>query len=227
MARSKAGLIIAKIAVWLACLAPLASLLYRYKTDDLGANPIEFITHATGDWTIRLLLVTLAITPLRRISGWNVLIKFRRLTGLFAFFYGILHFTTYVWLDKYLDAVATTTGPASTIVAAMWKATLQDIAKRPFITVGFAALLLLVPLAITSTQGWIRRLGKNWGRLHQLIYFSAALGIIHYWWLVKADHTLPGVYAIAFAVVMLPRAFIWANDRRRKAAASVRQQPAT
>lgn len=199
-----------KVAVWLACLTPLGLLLYKGVTGNLGANPIEVITHATGDWTIRLLLATLAIMPLRRLAGWHALVRFRRLLGLFAFFYGVLHFITYIWLDKFFD------------VGEM----LKDIAKRKYITVGFAAFVLLLPLAVTSTQGWIRRLGRRWQALHRLIYLSALLGIIHYWWLVKADVHLPATYAAVFALCMLPRVILWARDARRKAAAGAARRVA-
>jgi sulfoxide reductase heme-binding subunit YedZ len=181
---NKKKIIAAKTLVWMLCLTPLALLLYKGVTGNLGANPIEVITHATGDWVIRLLLVTLAITPLRRFAGWHSLVKFRRLIGLFAFFYAVLHFLTYIWLDKFFD------------VSEM----LKDIAKRRYITVGFTAFVLLIPLAVTSTQGWIRRLGKRWQTVHRLIYASALLGIIHYWWLVKADITLPATYAVIYVV---------------------------
>lgn len=202
-------IVLLKTLVWLLCLLPLALLLYKGVTGNLGANPIEVITHATGDWTIRLLLVTLAITPLRRLAGWHSLVRFRRLVGLFAFFYGVLHFLTYIWLDKFFD------------VGEM----LKDIAKRRYITVGFAAFVLLIPLAVTSTRGWIRRLGKQWQLVHRLIYFSALLGIIHYWWLVKADITLPATYAVIYAVVMLPRIVIWARKAAPVATRGRAQEP--
>jgi len=202
-------IVLLKTLVWLLCLLPLALLLYKGVTGNLGANPIEVITHATGDWTIRLLLVTLAITPLRRLAGWQSLVRFRRLVGLFAFFYGVLHFLTYIWLDKFFD------------VGEM----LKDIAKRRYITVGFAAFVLLIPLAVTSTRGWIRRLGKQWQLVHRLIYFSALLGIIHYWWLVKADITLPATYAVIYAVVMLPRIVIWARKAAPVATRGRAQEP--
>src|ERR1043165_8257263 len=146
----------------------------------LGANPIEVITHSTGDWTLIFLLLTLSITPLRRLSGQLWLIRFRRMLGLFAFFYGCLHFTTYIWLDKFFDL----------------HEMLADVAKRKFITVGFSAVILMIPLALTSTQGMIRRLGKRWTTLHRLIYISAIAGVIHYWWLVKADVRKPAYYAV-------------------------------
>jgi sulfoxide reductase heme-binding subunit YedZ len=168
-----------KAMVFLLCLAPLALLVWRGAQHELGANPIEFITHATGDWTLRFLLLTLAITP--------GLIRYRRMLGLFAFFYGVLHFTTYVWLDKFFD------------VPEM----LKDVAKRRFITVGALALLVMAPLAITSTAGWIRRLGgRNWRRLHRLVYVSAAAGVVHYWWLVKSDIREPAAYAVALAILL-------------------------
>ena len=151
----------------------------------LGANPIEVITHATGDWTLRFLLITLSITPIRKLTGRLWLIRYRRMFGLFAFFYGTLHFLTYIWLDKFFDL----------------HEMLHDIAKRQFITVGFTGFVLLIPLALTSTTGWIRRLGgKRWQALHRLIYFSAIAGVIHYWWLVKADIHLPLEYGVILAV---------------------------
>jgi methionine sulfoxide reductase heme-binding subunit len=175
-----------KIAVFLAALMPLARLAYRGYAGLLGANPIEVITRATGDWTIRFLLITLAITPLRKLTGVNWLIRFRRMLGLFAFFYGCLHFTTYIWLDKFFDL----------------HEMVKDIGKRPFITVGFTAFVLLIPLAVTSTAGMIRRLGgKRWQQLHRVIYVSAIAGVVHYWWLVKADLRLPELYAVILAIL--------------------------
>lgn len=191
---------IAKIVLWLLCLTPLGLLGWKALHGDLGANPIEVITHATGDWTIRLLLATLAITPIRRIAGWNWLIRFRRPLGLFAFFYGVLHFLTYIWLDKFFDV----------------QDMLKDIGKRRFITVGFLAFVLLIPLALTSTQGMIRRLGRRWQMLHRLIYFSAIAGVIHYLWLVKADRTLPLTYGVILGILLLARVVIWAFDKNRK-----------
>jgi len=176
-----------KVPVFALCVVPLAMLVWRALHGNLGANPIEFITHATGDWTLRFLVMTLAITPLRKMLGLPELIRYRRMLGLFAFFYACLHFTTYIWFDKFFD------------VAEMWK----DIAKRKFITVGFTAFLLLIPLAITSTAGWIRRLGgKRWQMLHRAIYVSAVLGVIHYYWLVKSDIRLPVMYGVILAVLM-------------------------
>jgi sulfoxide reductase heme-binding subunit YedZ len=181
-----------KPAVFLLCLLPLAALGWRALHGELTANPIEFITHATGDWTLRFLVITLCITPFRKILHLPELIRFRRMLGLFAFFYACLHFTTYIWLDKFFD------------LSEMWK----DIAKRKYITVGFTAFLLLIPLAVTSTAGWIRRLGgKRWQRLHRLIYFSAALGVIHYYWLVKSAVIRPLTYGAIVAILLLWRLF--------------------
>jgi len=168
-----------KAVVFLVCLAPLAWLLWRYRQDDLTANPIEYITHLTGDWAIRFLVISLAVTPLRRLLQLPDLIRFRRMWGLYAFFYGSLHFLTWFWLDKGAE------------VREIW----QDVMKRSFITAGFLALLLMLPLAVTSTQGWIRRLGgKRWQQLHRLVYISAAAAVVHYWWLVKSDIRQPALY---------------------------------
>ena len=179
-----------KAGIFLVCLLPVASLLWRGLHNGLTANPIEFITHATGDWTLRFILVTLCITPLRKLLALPELIRFRRMVGLFAFFYGCLHFTTYIWLDKFFD------------LKEVWK----DIAKRPYITVGFLAFVLLIPLAITSTAGWIRRLGgRRWQLLHRAIYISAVAGVIHYYWLVKSAVLRPLAYAAIVAVLLLWR----------------------
>lgn len=172
--------------------APLPGVLARLAayTGDLGANPIEVITRSTGFWTLMFLLITLSITPARKLTGMLWLIQYRRMLGLFAFFYGSLHFTTYFWLDKFFDL----------------HEIVKDIGKRPFITVGFTAFLLMIPLAVTSTTGWIRRLGgKRWNRLHQLIYASAAFGIIHSYWLVKKDVRRPVLYGTILAVLLLYR----------------------
>jgi len=196
---------ITKTIVFLAALIPLGRLAWKALHDGLGANPIEVITHSTGDWTLILILATLAITPLRRITRQYWLIGVRRMIGLFAFFYGVLHFTTYIWLDKFFDL----------------HEMIKDVAKRPFITVGFSAFLLLIPLALTSTAGWIRRLGgKNWQRLHRLIYLTAILGVIHYLWLVKADRRKPLEYAFALTILLLYRIVMWAAELRKHAAVS-------
>jgi sulfoxide reductase heme-binding subunit YedZ len=189
-----------KPVVFLLCLLPLAALGWRALHGALTANPIEFITHATGDWTLRFLIITLCVTPFRKILHLPELVRFRRMLGLFVFFYACLHFTTYIWLDKFFD------------LSEMWK----DIAKRKYITVGFTAFLLLIPLAITSTAGWIRRLGgKRWQLLHRLIYVSAALGVIHYYWLVKSALIRPLTYGAIVAVLLLWRLFASLSKRKQ------------
>jgi sulfoxide reductase heme-binding subunit YedZ len=198
-----------KPVVFLVCLLPLAALGWQALHGELTANPIEFITHATGDWTLRFLIITLCVTPFRKILRLPELIRFRRMLGLFAFFYACLHFTTYIWLDKFFD------------LSEMWK----DIAKRKYITVGFTAFLLLIPLAVTSTAGWIRRLGgKRWQMLHRLIYFSAVLGVIHYYWQVKSAVIRPLTYGAIVAVLLLWRLFTSLSKKRplRVDAATVR-----
>ena len=202
-----------KIVVFILCLVPLGFLLYGFFGPTpfdmttwgagLGANPIEKITHATGDWTLRFLLITLAITPLRKLLHAPNLIKFRRMFGLFAFFYVSLHFLTYIWLDKFFNL----------------HEMLADIAKRKFITVGFAAFLLLIPLAITSTSGWIRRLGgKRWQALHRLIYIAAIAGVVHYIWLVKADLRKPLEYGAILLLLLAYRGWIWVVSAFKKPA---------
>jgi methionine sulfoxide reductase heme-binding subunit len=195
---SKRQIIILKVIVWLLCLLPVARLIFEYKHGGLGANPIEYITLSTGTWTLRLLLATLTITPLRKVTGLNWLIRFRRLIGLFAFFYGFLHLTTYVWLDKFFD----------------FSEMLRDVAKRPFITAGFFAFMSMVPLAVTSTAWAIRKMGgKRWNQLHRLIYLSGIAAIVHFWWKVKADHREPAFYGTILAVLLLYRVAIWALNR--------------
>jgi sulfoxide reductase heme-binding subunit YedZ len=192
-----------KIAIFLAALIPLERLAWKALHGGLGANPIEVITHSTGDWTLRLVLVTLAVTPLRRLTGQYWLIGIRRMVGLFAFFYGTLHFTTYIWLDKFFDV----------------HEMVKDIAKRPFITIGFSAFVLMIPLAATSTTWSIRRLGgKNWQRLHRLIYLTGILGVIHYIWLVKADKRKPLEYGAVLFVLLLYRLGAWLYEKRKKLA---------
>jgi methionine sulfoxide reductase heme-binding subunit len=179
-----------KAGVFLICLLPLALLGWRGLHNGLTANPIEFITHATGDWTLRFILFTLCVTPFRKLLAMPELIRFRRMLGLFAFFHGCLHFTTYIWLDKFFD------------LKEVWK----DIAKRPYITVGFLAFVLLIPLAITSTAGWIRRLGgRRWQLIHRAIYISAVAGVIHYYWLVKSAVLRPLTYGAIVALLLLWR----------------------
>lgn len=198
---------ILKPIVFLAALGPLALLAWNALHNNLGANPIEEITHQTGLWTLILLLVTLSITPLRRLlPSFSWLIQYRRMIGLFAFFYGCLHLTTYLWLDQSFDL----------------SAIIKDVYKRPFITAGFTAFVLMVPLALTSTKGWIRRLGKRWQLLHRLIYFSAAAGVFHFIWLVKKDLREPLIYATVFGALMVIRVLFWVQKSRRVAAPSVR-----
>jgi len=180
----------AKVAVFLLCLSPLACLGWRAYQGRLTANPVEFVQHFTGDWTLRFLLITLSVTPLRKLLNLPDLIRFRRMLGLFAFFYVWLHFLTYIGPDQVFS------------LPGMWK----DVAKRPFITIGFTGFVLLIPLALTSTKGWIRRLGgKRWQALHRLIYISALCGVVHYYWLVKSDHRLPLLYGAILAVLLLYR----------------------
>jgi sulfoxide reductase heme-binding subunit YedZ len=215
---------ILKPAVFLASLLPFAYLVWALlpllgvtaSGPDLGADPLKEITHETGDWTIRFICITLAITPLRRVTGWNGAIRFRRMAGLFAFFYGSLHFLIYVVADRFASLVDFPQGIVSwdtvhRLFAAIW----DDIAKRPYITVGFTALVLMVPLAVTSTAGWIRRMGgRRWNALHRLIYGTAVLAVIHYWWLVKADIRRPEMYAAIVGVLLAFRLW-WARMKGR------------
>ena len=179
VARIKAGL-------FTLCLIPFARLVYGGFANALGANPIETITRSTGWWTLFLLMATLTLTPLRRWTGANWLLKMRRMLGLFAFFYASAHFVTFIWFEHWFDVAEI----------------LKDVVKRPFVTVGFAAFLLLLPLALTSTNGMVRKLGRNWQRLHRLIYAIATLGVVHFWWLVKRDVTEPLVFALILAVLL-------------------------
>jgi sulfoxide reductase heme-binding subunit YedZ len=187
-----------KAALFILCLGPLARLLYGAYAGTLGANPIEAITHSTGSWTLRFLLITLSVTPLRRFTGWNWLLRLRRMLGLYAFFYAVLHFVTYIWLDQFFDLGAIA----------------KDVVKRPFITLGFASFLLLLPLAATSTNAMVKRLGaKNWLALHRLVYAIAGGGVVHYWWLVKRDITQPAIYAAALALLLGLRLLFFARER--------------
>lgn len=179
------------------CLGPLLYLAFLAATGGLGVNPIETITLFTGRWTLRLLLVTLAVTPVRRLFKWNAVIQFRRMLGLFAFFYAVLHLTTYVVLDQFFD----------------WATIIEDVTKRRFIMAGMGAFLLLTPLALTSTRGWIRRLGRNWVRLHWLIYPAAMLGVVHFIWKVKSDYSSPTRYAVVLAVLLAIRV-AWSARKR-------------
>jgi len=175
-----------KPLVWLACLSPLVWLAHLAFSDGLTANPIEYVIRYMGDWALRMLFVALAVTPMRRITGLNQLQRFRRLLGLFAFFYVMLHISSYVVLDQFFD----------------WHAIWLDILKRWYITVGMAALLCLIPLAVTSTQGWIRRLGKNWKQLHRLVYPAGALACVHFYLMRQGVQIEPLVYAGIFAGLM-------------------------
>jgi sulfoxide reductase heme-binding subunit YedZ len=187
-----------KTGVFVACLIPLVMLAWQALTHNLGANPIDEITDQTGIWTLRFLLITLAVTPGRRLTGWNRLIQLRRMLGLFAFFYGSLHFLTYVWLDQFFGV--------EDIIA--------DVMERPFITVGFASFVLLIPLAVTSTAAMIKRLGgKWWQRLHRLVYAIAIGGVVHFLWLVKADIQQPLVYGSILGVLLAYR--LWDAYGRR------------
>lgn len=197
-----------KVPVFLACLVPALALVWGISHNgyiqsidrgpttlvNLGADPVAYITHSTGDWTIRFLLITLTITPLRKLLSLPALIRYRRMLGLFAFFYGTAHFITYLWLYQSFD------------MHAIW----ADVWKRRFITVGFLGFVLMIPLAITSTKGWIRRMGgKNWTWLHRAIYVSAIAGVIHYAWLVKSDETKPIQYAVILGVLLAYRIVVW------------------
>jgi methionine sulfoxide reductase heme-binding subunit len=182
-------------------LGPLARLVLGFYLERLGVNPIELITRSTGTWTLVFVLITLGVTPLRRLTGWNWLVRMRRMFGLFAFFYGSLHLTTYLWLDQFFDVTSI----------------LKDILKRPFITIGFAAYVLMIPLAVTSTNRMVRWLGaKRWLRLHRLVYVLAILAVIHYWWLVKRDLTQPMIYASVLAILLAARIVLALRERRAR-----------
>ena len=201
-----------KPALFLLSLAPFLRLFVLGFQGGLGANPIEFVTHSTGFWTLTFLCLTLAVTPLRRLTGWQLLMRLRRMLGLFAFFYACAHLVTYVWFDQWfsVDEIA------------------KDIWKRPFITVGFAAFVLLVPLAVTSTNRMMRRLGRRWTQLHRLVYLIVMLGVIHFWWLKQGKNDLsePSIYATIVLALLLFRVLypVWqrlAKPRRPGAAAGV------
>lgn len=194
----------AKALAFVLCLVPFAWLLWRVAVNDLGTNPIETLNRYTGDWTLRFLLITLAVTPLRRLTGWLWLARWRRMIGLYAFFYATVHFLTYALIDQFFD----------------FPAILQDIAKRPFITLGFACFVLLIPLAATSTNAMVRRLGgQRWQRLHRLVYVIAIGGVIHFLWLVKSDIREPLIYAAILTVLLGHR--LYYRWRRNAVAAGV------
>ena len=186
-----------KPIVFLACLVPLGRLAWKAYSSVLGANPIQVITWSTGTWTLVFLMLTLSVTPLRKLTRQYWLIQYRRMLGLFAFFYGTLHLLTYIWLDQFFD----------------WRNITKDVLKRPFITVGFTAFVLMIPLAATSFQRAIRWLGKRWQSLHRLIYAIAIAGVIHYIWLVKKDLRKPLIYAGILAVLLLYRIVVFVISR--------------
>jgi sulfoxide reductase heme-binding subunit YedZ len=190
-----------KVLAFIASLMPLFGLGWYAWSHNLTANPIEFITRYTGTWTIRFVVLTLAVTPLRKVLGLPDLIKFRRMIGLFAFFYGTLHFFTFIWLDKFFD------------LGEIWK----DVLKRPFITAGFVAFVAMIPLAVTSTTGWIRRMGgKRWQLLHRLVYLTGIAGVVHYYWLVKSDIREPVFYGVLVGTLLLYRVAISVMNRKPK-----------
>ncbi len=193
-------LAVLKILLFLICLLPLARLSWGAWQDSLGANPIEFIQRSLGTWTLNFLLITLLVSPARKLSGWHWLLRLRRMLGLYAFCYALLHLASYLWLDQFFD----------------WQAIAKDILKRPFITVGMSAFILLLPLAATSSNAMVRRLGgRRWQQLHRSVYAISLLGVVHYWWLVKRDITLPVLYAALLAVLLGIRA-LWREQERRR-----------
>jgi len=199
---------ILKPVVFLVCLAPAVWLLFDTFTGGLSANPLEDIRDRTGIWTLRFLMITLAVTPFRRVTGWSGLIRFRRMLGLFGFFYAFVHLATYVWLDQYFD------------FAEMFR---DMFLKRPFIITGFISFLVLVPLAITSTRKWIARLGgSRWQMLHRLIYLGAAAGVLHYYWRVKSDIERPVAYATVLMVLLAFRGWYTLQRRRSQSAAEMK-----
>jgi sulfoxide reductase heme-binding subunit YedZ len=204
---------ILKPLVFIASLGPFAWLVWAALTNNLSANPLSDLTNETGVWTLRFVCITLAVTPLRRLTGWNGAIRFRRMTGLFAFFYGTLHFLTYVIADRFAGLDFPDGIVALSTVRNLVKSIGEDIYKRPFITVGFTAWSSMAPLALTSTAGWIRRLGgRRWNRLHRLIYLTGVAGVVHYWWLVKADLRRPIAYGVVVGILLAFRIY-WARLR--------------
>ena len=200
-----------KAVVFAACLIPLERLAWLGFHNRLGANPIENITHSTGWWTLAFLMITLSVTPLRRLLNLTWLLRLRRMFGLFAFFYVCLHFTTYFWLDQFFD----------------WSEIVKDVGKRPFITVGFSAFVLLIPLAVTSTNAMVKRLGaRRWQLLHRLVYAIAALGVVHFWWLVKKDITEPFIFASLLALLLIIRLLYLLKQQRSASPPSVARSQA-
>lgn len=198
-----------KAVAFALCLLPAALLAWNAWNDALGANPIEAVTRNLGDWALRLLLITLTVTPLRRLTGLHWLTRLRRMLGLFTFFYAVLHFNSYLVLDQFFD----------------WPEIARDILKRPFITVGFATFVLLVPLAATSTNAMVRRLGgRRWQALHRSVYAIAILAVLHFWWMVKQDVTQPLIYSAVLAVLLGARA-LWREQERRRQLAGAYLRP--
>lgn len=197
-----------KPLVFLLCLGPLLLLFWRIASNSLGPNPVEAVVHFTGLWTLRFLLLTLAVSPLRRLTGLSWLLRFRRMVGLYAFFYAVVHFTAYLVLDR----------------ALVWEEILRDLTERPYIILGFVALVLLVPLAITSTRGWMRRLGRRWQQLHRAVYAIAILGVLHFLWLVKADLQEPLIYGALLGGLLAAR-LPWGCLLRGRTAAAPAPQP--
>lgn len=194
---SARALRVAKAVVFAAALIPFALLVRMVVTDQLGPNPIETLNRFTGDWTLRFLLITLAVTPLRQLTGHHYLVRFRRMLGLFAFFYVCLHFLSWLWIDKLFDI----------------DEMIKDVFKRPFITVGFTCFLMLVPLAVTSTNAMVRRLGgRRWRALHRLVYAIGIGGVIHFWWLVKSDIREPLIYAVILAFLLGCRLWVYRRN---------------
>jgi len=210
-----------KPAAFVAALGPAGWVVWAIFTGNLSANPLSDITNETGVWTLRFVCITLALTPLRRLTGWNWVIRFRRMAGLFAFFYGTCHFLTYVIADRFAGLDFPDGIVALSTVRNLGHSVAEDIYKRPFITVGFTGWVSMLPLALTSTSGMIRRLGgKRWNALHRLVYLTALAGVVHYWWLVKADISRPRIYAAVVAALLGFRA--WRAIRNRAAPAAPR-----
>jgi sulfoxide reductase heme-binding subunit YedZ len=191
--------IVSKVLIFLLSLLPFIKLIHGLFTNNLGANPVEYILHSTGFWTLTFLLITLTITPLRKQKGLNNLIQYRRMLGLYAFFYAFLHFGIYLGIDRFF----------------VWNEIIKDITERPYITVGFTAFILLFPLALTSTKKSIKKLGKRWQKLHRLIYVTAVLGVIHFWWLVKKDISEPLIFATVLSLLFLIRLFFLLKKRMK------------
>jgi sulfoxide reductase heme-binding subunit YedZ len=208
-----------KPLVFLASLAPAVYLSWAAYAGRLSADPLSDYRNETGVWALRFICITLLLTPLRKVTRWNLVSPFRRMMGLFAFVYGSLHFVTYVILDRYAGLVDYPGGYFSAATMRnLARSVADDIVKRPYITVGFIAFVLMVPLAITSTTGWIRRMGgKKWAALHRLVYGTAIAGVVHYWWLVKADITRPQIYAAIVAILLGARLYYRYGIRRSAA----------